>query len=267
MPRQRRTISKTSIYHIIMRGIDKQDIFYNDKDKEFILNQLSKVKKKFNLEIYAYCLMYNHIHLVFRVEKNLLSKSIQSLGIRYSQYFNKKYDRSGTFFESRFRSKTVEDKKYFLDVCRYVHRNPEKAGISTVEDWRWSSYNEYVTKEKIINKRVLLYYFDDDINKFIDFTVNQRRNLNQESREELEYEFKSRFTDEELGEIITKKILANDEIKDIVSIAKLSLGKQKELVEELSEIPGINMTQLARVTRINRRIVKETWKKDVKENK
>ena len=162
VPRQRRTISKTSIYHIIMRGIDKQDIFYNDKDKEFILNQLSKVKKKFNLEIYAYCLMYNHIHLVFRVEKNLLSKSIQSLGIRYSQYFNKKYDRSGTFFESRFRSKTVEDKKYFLDVCRYVHRNPEKAGISTVEDWRWSSYNEYVTKEKIINKRVLLYYFDDD---------------------------------------------------------------------------------------------------------
>ena len=70
-----------------------------------------------------------------------------------------------------------------------------------------------------------------------------------------------------MGEIIAKKILANDEIKDIVSIAKLSLGKQKELVEELSEIPGINMTQLARVTRINRRIVKETWKKDVKENK
>ena len=139
MPRKTRTYSITDIYHIIIRGIDKQDIFYNDRDREFMLKQLLEIKKKFNLQIYAYCLMFNHIHLVIRVQKDLLSKSIQSLEIRYSQYFNKKYERTGAFFEERFKSKSVHDKKYLLDVCRYVNRNPETSGFATIEDYKWSS--------------------------------------------------------------------------------------------------------------------------------
>jgi len=248
-----RKLAVSNVYHIIMRGIDKQDVFYDDKDKVFFLYQLFEVKKKFNLQIYAYCLMYNHIHLVIRVKKDLLSKSIQSLGIRYSQYFNKKYNRSGSFFEERFNSKCIENKKYLMDVCRYVHRNPENAGFATVEDYKWSSYNEYIKKEKIIEKKVLLYYFDNDINKFKEFTINYKRDLFQQTRESLEYEFIKRLTDEDLGKIIVKRF----KLKSISDISKFDQIEKINFIKELSEFPGTNVTQLSRVTRINRKLIQK----------
>ena len=88
--------------------------------------------------------MDNHIHLVIRIEDEFLSKAMQSLSIRYSQYFNYKYERTGPFFQNRFKSKNVENLKYFLEVCRYIHRNPEKAKMSKTEDYDWSSYKEYI---------------------------------------------------------------------------------------------------------------------------
>ena len=258
MPREARRISISNVYHIIMRGIDRQDIFYDDKDRNFFLKQLLEVKKKFELQIYAYCLMYNHIHLVIRVKDNLLSKPIQSLGIRYSQFFNKKYNRSGPFFEERFNSKCVENQKYLLDVCRYVHRNPESAGFATTENYKWSSYNEYIKKEKIVDKKVLLYYFNNNINQFIDFTVNYKRDLFQQTKESLEYEFIKKLKDEELADIIVKKFTLNS-INDISRFDKI---KKKEFIGTLKEIPGTNITQLARVTRMHRGMIERHLNND-----
>lgn len=260
MSRGLRKLATSNVYHIIMRGIDKQDIFYDDKDKTFFLYQLLEVKKKFDLQIYAYCLMYNHIHLVIRVQKDLLSKSIQSLGIRYSQYFNKKYNRSGAFFEERFNSKCIEDKKYLLDVCRYVHRNPENAGFATTENYKWSSYNEYIKKEKFIDKKVLLYYFNNDINQFIEFTINYKRDLLQQTREFLEYECIKKLTDEDLANIIIKKFKLNS----INDISKFNQIEKIDLIKSLKEIPGTNITQLARVTRINRGLIQKHINNNVK---
>ena len=70
--------------------------------------------------------MSNHVHMVIEVPNENLSKAIQSLTIRYVSYFNKKYDRKGPFVQNRFKSKNIENQRYFLEVCRYVHRNPEK---------------------------------------------------------------------------------------------------------------------------------------------
>ena len=255
LPRNKRQLGLSNIYHIITRGIDKQDIFYDDKDRKFFLKQLLEVKKKFNLNIYAYCLMYNHVHLVIRSQDNLISKSIQSLGVRYSQYFNRKYNRSGSLFEERFKSKCVEDKKYLLDVCRYVHRNPETAGFCCTEDYDWSSYNEYLGKEKIIDKKTLLYYFENDISKFVDFTINQKRNLYQETKESLEYEFKNKLTDEELASIIMKTL----RLRSINDITHFNEESKKYAIQQLKDIPGTNKTQLARVTRVSRFFVDKIW--------
>ena len=74
--------------------------------------------------------MDNHIHMVIRIEKEFLSKAMQTLMIRYVHYFNKKYKRTGTLLQNRFKSKNVENQRYFLEVCKYVHRNPENAGIT-----------------------------------------------------------------------------------------------------------------------------------------
>ena len=149
MSRPLRTFSNSKIYHIILKGINNQDIFLYDSDKVFFLNQLLFTKNQFNYQIYSYCLMDNHIHLVIRIEDEFLSKAMQSLSIRYSQYFNYKYERTGPFFQNRFKSKNVENLKYFLEVCRYIHRNPEKAKMSKTEDYDWSSYKEYIGNSKI----------------------------------------------------------------------------------------------------------------------
>ena len=96
-----------------------------------------------------------------RVHNDFLSKTIQSLLVRFVHYFNNKYERVGTFVQNRFKSKAVENKEYFIDVCRYVHRNPEKAGICKTEEYEWSSYKEYIKQRKIVDKDILLYYFNN----------------------------------------------------------------------------------------------------------
>ena len=173
MPRPLRIYSYSKIYHIILKGIDSQDIFYSDQDRNFFLKQLSITKQEYNNQIYAYCLMANHVHLVFKAEDEILSKSIQKISISYAQYFNKKYKKTGSLFQDRFKSKRVEDKDYFLEVCRYVHRNPENAGISKTKDYKWSSYKEYIGKEKIIDKNVLLHYFNNNIDEFQRYTTTR----------------------------------------------------------------------------------------------
>ena len=172
MPRQTRKYSYSETYHIIIKGIDDQDIFYDDKDRQFFLKRILKTKKLFDYDIYAYCLMSNHVHMVIKIQNDFLSKAIQSLTLSYAQYFNKKYKRKGPLVQNRFKSKNVENQKYFLEVCRYVHRNPEKAYIAKTEDYEWSSYKEYIGKERLINKKILLHYYNDDLNEFIKYTKN-----------------------------------------------------------------------------------------------
>lgn len=255
MPRSLRNYSISKIYHIILKGIDNQDIFYNNQDKNFFLKQLSITKQEFNYQIFAYCLMDNHIHMVIRVDNEFLSKAVQSLSIRYAQYFNKKYKRSGSLFQDRFKSKIIEDKEYFLDVCRYVHRNPENAGIAKTEDYNWSSYKEYLGKEKIIDKRTLLYYFNYNINAFKEYTTV--KNVYDLS-ELAEYEIIEKLKDEQLSNIIAHKFNINE-----CEIATFFKDRKKEelerYVKEIKKIKGTNITQVARVIRIGRSRIDKIW--------
>ena len=204
--RRRYSISKT--YHVIIKGIDNQNIFYDDQDREIFLKKLLIIKKEYNMNIHAYCLMDNHVHMVIRVEKEFLSKAMQSLMIRYVQYFNKRYERTGTLVQNRFKSKNVENQRYFLEVCRYVHRNPENAGMSKTEDYKWSSYQEYLKKKIIVDKEILLHYFNNNINDFITHT-KKYDNLN----EFAEFEIIGRLKDEDALEIIMKIFNINDTSK------------------------------------------------------
>ncbi len=135
MPRINRQFSNTKVYHIILRGIDKQDIFLEEMDYKVIIKILKELQEKYQYEIYAYCLMNNHIHLVIYDIDNQLSRIMQSIGIKYSKYFNKKYERAGHLFQNRFLSKNVEDREYFKCLCRYIHKNPQKAQISKTEEY------------------------------------------------------------------------------------------------------------------------------------
>lgn len=257
MSKTPRKYSKSNIYHIIIKGIDNQNIFYDDQDRRVFLKKLLITKKENDITIYSYSLMDNHVHMVIKIEKEFLSKAMQSLMIRYVRFFNKKYERIGALSQCRFKSKNIEDQDYFLKVCRYVHRNPENAGIAKTEDYQWSSYQEYVKKEKIVDKRILLHYFNNDINEFIKYT--KKCDDNESLNEFAEFEIRDKLTDRELLKIIMKIFNINDVDKVVNFFKDHDKYELKSDIEKIKKIRGTNKTQVARVIRVNRKIVAKFW--------
>lgn len=116
MPRQPRLVVPGYPHHIILRGNNRNAIFYNDNDRRFFIDCLKDAKKKTKSKIYAYCLMTNHVHLLIEPSKeDGLGNMVQSLGRRYVQYINRTYERTGTLWEGRFKSSLVS-KDIFLRV-------------------------------------------------------------------------------------------------------------------------------------------------------
>ena len=95
MPRMARKVSSTKVYHVIFRGNDKQDIFFDIKDYKKMMKEIVKTKEKYQYEIFAYCLMTNHVHLILYDRNNNISKAMQGLIVSYSSYFGKKYEKVG----------------------------------------------------------------------------------------------------------------------------------------------------------------------------
>ena len=157
MPRQVRKRSGTGIYHVMLRGINRQDIFEDETDYQQMtacLRSLTERRDESGVllqslcTLYAYCLMSNHIHILIRERDESVSEVVKKLGISYAYYFNKKYGRNGHLFQDRFRSEPVDGMDYFVMLLRYIHQNPVKSGIAVnVEDYPWSSWSEY-TGEK-----------------------------------------------------------------------------------------------------------------------
>ena len=159
MPRMARKVSKTKVYHVIIKKNDKQNIFLDKQNYKKFIKEIVTTKEKYNYELYAYCLMTNHVHLVIYDKNDKLSKAIQSLAVSYSGFFSKKYEKVGHLFQNRFLSKEVETKEYLMQVCRYVHQNPEKAKISTTDSYQWSSFREYIYDEELVTTKMLLSLF------------------------------------------------------------------------------------------------------------
>ena len=128
--------------HIIQRGNNRQAIFAADEDYGFFRDALIDASVKHNLAIHAYVWMTNHIHLLATPgEEDSIGKVFQSVGRKYVQYFNFKYQRSGTLWEGRYRATVVDSERYLLAVMRYIELNPVRANMAAhPRDYTWSSY-------------------------------------------------------------------------------------------------------------------------------
>ena len=150
MPRVARIKSSTGIYHLITRGINQQNIFSFDDDYERLLNTLTRYCRKSACEIYAYCLMDNHIHLLLKEGQEPIATTMKKIGTSYVYYYNWQYNRKGHLFQDRYKSEPVEDDAYFLTVLRYIHLNPQKTELTDdPATYPYSSYTEYTDKVKI----------------------------------------------------------------------------------------------------------------------
>ena len=138
MARPLREISSTGIYHVMLRGINRQVIFEHPVDyRKFIDLLCLMVSPSDELgrslpslcRIYAYCLMPNHIHMIIQKKSENLSTVIHRIATAYALYYNMKYERCGHLFQDRFKSEPVNDEAYFVTLLRYVHQNPVAGGL------------------------------------------------------------------------------------------------------------------------------------------
>ena len=114
MPRTARERSRSGIYHIVLRGINKQNVFEEAEDYGKMLELIRLCKAQGGVTLYGYCLMKNHIHLLLKEGKEPLERTMKRLASKYAVWFNTKYQRAGHLFQDRFKSEAVEDPPYFL---------------------------------------------------------------------------------------------------------------------------------------------------------
>ena len=142
MPRRPRIHLPGIPQHVIQRGVDRQPVFFSDEDCQFYLDWLGEYLQKRHIELHAYCLMTNHVHLLLSSPStDALGGLMQDLGRRYVQYINRTYRRSGGLWQGRYKASFVQSERYLLSCMRYVELNPVRADMVVAPgDYRWSSY-------------------------------------------------------------------------------------------------------------------------------
>jgi len=176
MARLARVISQTRLYHVIFRGICRQNIFEELQDYEKMLELIVRIKREFQYDVYAYCLMTNHAHLFIK-EKNVgdISKIMSKILSQYAAWFNKKYSRSGALFGDRYKSEAIEDYRYLFSLVRYIHQNPLRAGmVSKLNEYKWSSYNDYIKANgnSLTDTEFILNQFSNDRDRAVELFKN-----------------------------------------------------------------------------------------------
>jgi putative transposase len=142
MPNASRAFVDQACYHITTRGNQKQNVFKEEEDYKRYLGQLKKALRKYSINLYAYCLMRNHVHLLIEPEHGRdISRFMHWINRAYTAYFNEKYSTVGHLWQGRFRSKPILKDRYLINCAGYIEENPIRAGLANnITDYRWSSY-------------------------------------------------------------------------------------------------------------------------------
>jgi REP-associated tyrosine transposase len=181
-----------ALYHILSRGNEQKDIFYDDQDRLLFSETVGEMSERFEINIFAYVLMDNHYHLLLKTNRANLSKSMQWLGVTYTRRFNLRHFRSGHLFQGRFKSIIVQNDAYLMRLSCYIHRNPLRAGIvKRLADYRWSSYKAYAYGDKapewLVKKQIFSQF--KGINKYKAYREKVQRYAKEEKKllEDLRY--------------------------------------------------------------------------------
>lgn len=131
-------------YHVMNRGLRREDIFFNRDDRISFLSLLKDIFENYHVQIHAYCLMNNHYHLMLNTPFPNLSKAMRHLNGLYTQRFNRSHNTDGPLFRGRYKSKIIQSEEYLTSLSRYIHLNPVAAKIvQSPEDFEWSSYRSF----------------------------------------------------------------------------------------------------------------------------
>ncbi len=144
MSRKPRIHYQGALYHVILRGNAQDDVFYDDVDRTRFCLLMQEGTERFGYRVHAFCLLDDHIHIAIQVGERPLSRIMQNLTFRYTQWFNRRHQRVGHLFQGRYKTNLVDVDSYLLQLVSYIHLNPVRAGImKRPESYRWSSHRFY----------------------------------------------------------------------------------------------------------------------------
>lgn len=258
--------SSAGIYHVMIKGMNNEQIYKKEIYKDKILQLIRDIKEEINFSVIAYCVMDNHLHMLVKNIEDNLAVIMRRINIKYAIYYNNCEEKNGYVFQNRFKSVSVSH-EMLLRTIRYIHNKPVKAKISkNIYDYNWSSVNDYlgessnlicekhISKIKDIfkyNKEKFIEYhnnFDDSLymdtkeeqNRTIEWIIdNTARNLAKEAKIEIEdikniREFSYSFKEELVRRLIKYEFITNNKIGDKCG---LSLREVSEIKSEIkSEI-------------------------------
>lgn len=251
MPRRPRKLSASSIYHVVIRGLDRQLMFDCANDYKKYLEIIELYKEECHFELYSYCLMSNHVHLLIKTTDTTLDTIFRKINTHYAVWFNMKYQRTGHLQQERFYSEPVENQKYLINVIKYIHNNPLKAGIESYpgESYKWSSIHEYSSEHfnlidatdllNIVSKSDLIDILptDDDIT-YLDIDSVKKR----------------------LPDDVAKEIVCNiTGLENCLLFQEFELSKRNNYIRHFHK-KGLSIRQINRLTGIPRGIIQRALK-------
>ncbi|MBS3949340.1 MAG: transposase [Peptococcaceae bacterium] len=190
MARQARQESETGYYHVMMCGINREFIFREDTNKACFMELVKEQQANGLLELLAWCVMDNHVHMILKAEKVAMSKAIKIISLKFAAHYNRGQKRTGPVFGDRFRSEIIENDTYLLGTLRYIHRNPVKAKLANdMATYRWSSFGEYLGLLQYVaagQKAFVLELFCGGLKSFVSFHAQEDDVEYLEIREEAE---------------------------------------------------------------------------------
>ena len=236
MPRIARKFISGQYFHIMSQGINREYILQYDKEKEKYLELMNQYSIKFEINLIAYCIMSNHIHILIKAKNvNNISDFMRLVNGSYATYYNKKCDRVGFVFRSRFRSKVIMSEKSLFRCIKYIHMNPVSANIvQNEEEYKYSSYINFKNNFGLYSLEKLNYMLKLD-KEFLnrDFQINDKEET---------------YTKEVLNAYIEKKNLTIEQMKGDADI-------QKQFFKEIKNQKidnKINKSELAKLLGIAR---------------
>ena len=252
--RKQRQSSKLGIYHIVMRGINKENIFEDNDDKNRFIQTLYRFCEKLEIGLISYKLMNNHVHFQVKTAEDravdVCSDLVKRICTSYVQhYYNPKYERVGSLFQSRYNSRAVEDEEDVMNVCRYILQNAMKQGEQN-DPFAFSSYEENLL---VIDKKC----FNRAINKDILPSITDRENfiklVNDRSKFMLMDE-DYRLQDDDIKKFICEAL--GIEHANMIEKSAVDVASRDQVIKELYK-NGAYLKTLERITHISKRRLKK----------
>ncbi|MFA5536905.1 MAG: transposase [Bacillota bacterium] len=254
MSRQPRKLSSTGIYHLMVRGVNKEPIFRENSDRLHFLDTLKRISDDSDTSVLGYCLMDNHVHLLIKEGIKGVSNLMHRLNASYAHYFNRKYERVGHVFQNRFKSENVEDEAYLLAALRYIHNNPIRAKlVDKRERYKWSSCKAYYGQKDyppgLTDTKPVLALFsgneEEAIIEFREFSEGVTEDICMDYRDEI------KLSDANALKII-KGFLGGTPLHEL---GKMPKAERDLILKQLKAIDGLSIRQIARLTEVGFNIV------------